>query len=640
MGGDSVDNMARPSLAPVGAATFQVAPGVSLAALDAGTRACSYLARLPDGRQFQLTEKLYHLLQCLHSPLTVLDLRVALQERLGAAPDEGQLAELCARRLLSSGLLTSSLAPLPALGGASRKQTVPHDRASVLALHWRRDLLPPDALAPLAGALGAAFSPRVAVPLLAAVAVAHTAVYPRLGFPPALDAATVSMPLLSLLLLASVAVHEMGHLAACRRWGCAHGPLGVGLYFLSPVVYVDTSPSWALSRWRRVAVDAGGIYLQLACTIALALGYWATANPTLGWAVVLIDAMVLTNLNPLVKFDGYWLLSDALAVPNLHRRTAETLSFAGAWLLWRLGRRARRPALSPFARVGGVARLALPAYAVLCLVLWACLFVLVVPALVRGAASFPSLWAADLSRAGAALAARTVPALAGALGGLVVPALIVANGVIVLLRLLSAVARVVQRLAMGRLPGRFARPLSLAAATGVLAGGGMAALALSAAVRPALPLGPEMGGLAVGLPAPAFRASDLQGRSVDWHAFRERRVFLKFWSPTCPYCRAEIPAMRAAYRGRGQDMTFLTVVPRMPTGALTAFVRRQHIDYPVIADEGGAIARLYAIKALPFAYVIAPSGVVERTIVGVGTPQGPQRPGTACSARCAGASVP
>jgi hypothetical protein len=91
---------------------------------------------------------------------------------------------------------------------------------------------------------------------------------------------------------------------------------------------------WRLQRRQRLVVDLGGVYFQSMSIVVCALWAWATANPTVLWVVLAMDFAMLMNLNPLFKLDGYWAVSDATGIPNLHHRVGEQLGgFAAARLL-------------------------------------------------------------------------------------------------------------------------------------------------------------------------------------------------------------------------------------------------------------------------------------------------------------------
>lgn len=141
------------------------------------------------------------------------------------------------------------------------------------------------------------------------------------------------------LFLASVAVHELGHASACARFGASPGEIGVVMFFVYPSFYSDVNAAWKLKRWQRVVVDLGGIYFQLLFGCACLLAYQLTGWPPLRGTLLLIAGSCLFSLNPLLKFDGYWVVADALGVTNLSRQPARLLGY----LVARLRRRTTRP---------------------------------------------------------------------------------------------------------------------------------------------------------------------------------------------------------------------------------------------------------------------------------------------------------
>lgn len=130
-------------------------------------------------------------------------------------------------------------------------------------------------------------------------------------------------------------VHELGHALTARYYGCRVASMGVALMVFWPVLYTDTSDAWRLtSRRQRLAISAAGVAAELALAVVatLAWNFLPDGSPrqvafflaTTSWTLSL-----LVNLNPLMRFDGYYLLADALGVRNLQER-----AFAlGRWQL-------------------------------------------------------------------------------------------------------------------------------------------------------------------------------------------------------------------------------------------------------------------------------------------------------------------
>jgi putative peptide zinc metalloprotease protein len=128
-------------------------------------------------------------------------------------------------------------------------------------------------------------------------------------------------------------LHELGHAYVTRRWGGEVHEVGIMLLVLSPVPYVDASSSWAFKdKYRRMAVGAAGIAVELFLG-ALALFTWLAVEPgavrAIAYNVMLICGVstLLFNGNPLLRFDGYYVLSDAIEIPNLGQRANQYIGY-------------------------------------------------------------------------------------------------------------------------------------------------------------------------------------------------------------------------------------------------------------------------------------------------------------------------
>ncbi len=122
------------------------------------------------------------------------------------------------------------------------------------------------------------------------------------------------------------AIHELGHGYALKVWGGEVHEMGIMLLVLVPIPYVEASAASAFGhKWRRALVSAAGIMVE-ALLASLALVFWVLAEPGLARAVALNVALIggistlLFNGNPLLRFDGYYVLSDLIEIPNLASR--------------------------------------------------------------------------------------------------------------------------------------------------------------------------------------------------------------------------------------------------------------------------------------------------------------------------------
>lgn len=128
-------------------------------------------------------------------------------------------------------------------------------------------------------------------------------------------------------------LHELGHGFAAKHRGCEVHALGVILLALIPMPYVDASTSAALpNKYHRMLIAAAGIMVE-AFLAALALFVWLAVEPgvvrAMAFNVMLIGGVstVLFNGNPLLRFDGYYILADAIDIPNLATRSKQYLGY-------------------------------------------------------------------------------------------------------------------------------------------------------------------------------------------------------------------------------------------------------------------------------------------------------------------------
>lgn len=134
--------------------------------------------------------------------------------------------------------------------------------------------------------------------------------------------------------------HELGHAAVSERFGAKCRSIGPMLLVFTPALYCDTSASWMIpSRWKRASVALAGIATEL--TIAsICVWVWLYSAPglihTIASHVIVVCGVstVFFNANPLLRYDGYYLLSDLTDVPNLGQRANRRLSsLTASWLL-------------------------------------------------------------------------------------------------------------------------------------------------------------------------------------------------------------------------------------------------------------------------------------------------------------------
>jgi putative peptide zinc metalloprotease protein len=128
-------------------------------------------------------------------------------------------------------------------------------------------------------------------------------------------------------------IHEFGHAFFCRRYGGEVHTMGVMFMIFTPMPYVDASSSWGFRhRYQRLLVGCGGMIFEL-FVAALATFVWRATAPgvihsvTYNMMFVASVSTLIFNLNPLMRFDGYYILSDILEIPNLNQRAMRQLIY-------------------------------------------------------------------------------------------------------------------------------------------------------------------------------------------------------------------------------------------------------------------------------------------------------------------------
>ena len=131
--------------------------------------------------------------------------------------------------------------------------------------------------------------------------------------------------------------HELGHGFTCHHFGAESHSIGLMLLVFSPTLYCDVTDSWMLpSRWQRIAIAAAGIYVEVFLSAIALFTWWYTETGllhhlALNLFFVTTVSTVIFNMNPLMRFDGYYILSDLLEIPNLQQRSSQAVL---NWIGW------------------------------------------------------------------------------------------------------------------------------------------------------------------------------------------------------------------------------------------------------------------------------------------------------------------
>ena len=138
---------------------------------------------------------------------------------------------------------------------------------------------------------------------------------------------------LGLTLAVTKVLHEFGHGLSCKHFGGECHEMGVMILVLTPCLYCNVSDSWMLpNKWHRAAIGAAGMYVEVVIASLATFCWWFTEPNTiinqvsLSIMFVCSVSTLLFNGNPLLRYDGYYILSDILEIPNLRQKSSAILN--------------------------------------------------------------------------------------------------------------------------------------------------------------------------------------------------------------------------------------------------------------------------------------------------------------------------
>ena len=320
--------------------SFRLRPDLQRS-IDAGASGALTLADPLASRYFRFAGVERDLIELLRQPLTLGEIRERARRLPGLERIDGDEVGGFVAKLIRDGLLL-----VEAFGHGRRR--IEHRRRTAVASWIVRGLGilsiripgpdPTPLLRPLEPVASLFFAPlTIFLVLVLSLTVAVGAVIRGDEIAARMPSIESFLQLDSLMALSvTIAVmkvlHELGHATACRRFGGECRDAGLLLLVFLPCLYVDVSSSWLFpDRRRRLLVAAAGILVELAIASIAALLWYAT-EPGLFNSICFRIAFVgsvgtlMVNANPLMRFDGYFILTDLLDRPNLGRQANRALT--------------------------------------------------------------------------------------------------------------------------------------------------------------------------------------------------------------------------------------------------------------------------------------------------------------------------
>ena len=297
------------------------APGLELLGTqqDSGYQDAPCTVRRSDGQSVQVTPLLYQLLEAIDGGRDLDQLAEALAERSGKSVTAENVRVL----------IEEKLEPLGLVCGPDGAPPPERTATPLLALKWKVVVTDPAITRRITAPFAALFHKAIVAPVLIGFVATCFWVLFRHGLASGTRQAFDSPELLLAvfaLTVASAGWHEFGHAAACRAAGATPGAMGAGLYLVWPAFYTDVDDAHRLNRWGRLKVDLGGLYFNAIVVVAV-MGAWLALGVDALLLVVATQLLqMIRQLAPIIRADGYHILSDLVGVPDLFQHIKPTLA--------------------------------------------------------------------------------------------------------------------------------------------------------------------------------------------------------------------------------------------------------------------------------------------------------------------------
>ena len=276
-----------------------------------------YNARRANGDMVQLTELLYLIAEQIDGQRTYDEIAARVSEKSGRKITGDNVKALIVDNLVTDGFIA----------GHENEQGAPKVDP-LLALKFKFTLLPERGVNFLAALLRPLFWPPMILATIVGFVVLDVWYFATHGVAQSLRD-LIYQPLIVLMiygfLIVSVLWHELGHATACRYGGAKPGRIGFGIYLVWPAFFTDVTDALQLGKGGRFRTDLGGIYFNILFSLAVGGVYFLTGFEPILVLILMQHLMMLYNLMPFLRLDGYHAISDLTGIPDLFGRIKPTV---------------------------------------------------------------------------------------------------------------------------------------------------------------------------------------------------------------------------------------------------------------------------------------------------------------------------
>lgn len=287
------------------------------------------------GKYFQISFEVFQLLSLWSDSKTVAELSAKVEARFMRRPSHVEIAKIA--EFLQQKHLVQAASDWKKLASMNAARPAWYKSAFHKYLFFKLPLFRPQSLLLATYPFVSFFMTKAFVVTLIFLSVLGAYLTLRqwdqfiATFPFGFTFAGIVTSALSVVVIKSL--HELGHAYTAVRYGCHVRTAGIAFMALVPMLYTDVTDAWKLpSRRHRIHIDMAGIYVEVAVA-GLCLFFWAflpdgpVRSAVFVLATVSIFMSVIVNLNPFMRFDGYFVLADLIGVPNLQPRGFDLLRY-------------------------------------------------------------------------------------------------------------------------------------------------------------------------------------------------------------------------------------------------------------------------------------------------------------------------
>jgi putative peptide zinc metalloprotease protein len=309
-----------PAPAPASELPPRLAEGIELVGRfeDSGFKEAPFIARRSDNQMVQMPPMLYALAETIDGEADEAELARRFSERIQRQVEPDMVSELLDKQLRPLGVVAERDGSSPEVESVD----------PLLALKFRTKVIPDGVVRTITTLFKPLFLPAVVVLVVLAFVALDVWLFGVHGISQSLRKVIYDPSLMFMLfggVVLATAFHEIGHATGTRYGGAKPGVMGVGVYIVWPAFYTDITDAYRLGKAGRLRADMGGMYFNMIFGLTVAGLYALTGFEPLLLLIVLQTFAIVQQSLPLLRLDGFYIISDLTGVPDMLTRVKPVL---------------------------------------------------------------------------------------------------------------------------------------------------------------------------------------------------------------------------------------------------------------------------------------------------------------------------